>query len=735
MIRSHSYLRLLAIGGLAAALLASASATERWIQGSRVEFLKGDPDSASISSDGTIMLPPVAEKLYDAPQPFIWRLAVNATGQLYAAGGNDGIIYDGRGNPVHDSDKPEVYALAFGPDGRLYFASSPGGAVYRLGADGKAEEFYRPAAPRPDGTQGPPERYIWDMAFDSAGNLYLATGIEGRIFKVTPAGTGSVLFDSDEAHITCITIDSRGRILCGSDPGGHIFQVDPSGKVFVLFDAAMKEINNIVATADGVIYATGIAEGALKQAESAPADDKDQDDAAAGPKPLLSRTSSVAVATASDGNTQNGEMSAVYRILPDSSVEKIWASASQVAYSLAWDAGGKQIVFGTGPRGALIAIDSSDTERVLRKLDGTQISALTASRGEIYAAVSNLGAVYRIANRFAEKGTYLSQVKDTGAISDFGAIRWDASGEKVAIHTRSGNTDTPDNTWSDWSAVYTSATDSRIASPSARFIQWKAELSTLEPGRSPQLKSVSLYYLQRNMRPRVSAVAILPAGITFRQGMNDPDAEAIPAEIVRELRDHNISADAMSSIGKVVFERPMRTVRWSASDANGDTLRYRILYRRAAETAWSTLAENLVDTWHSFDSRILADGSYIARVEAEDGQSNTRERLLKGSLDSQPFDVDNTPPQVSGLAAVVNGRAVSLTFDAVDSFSTIKIIRARIDSGEWIVLLPSDGIADSRSEKVQATIPDLTPGEHVITVQVVDELYNIGAGSARVTVR
>jgi sugar lactone lactonase YvrE len=734
MIRANTFLRLLAIGGLAAILLASASATERWIQGSRVEFLKGDPDSASISSDGTIMLPPVAEKLFDAPQPFIWRLAVNATGQLYAAGGNDGIIYDGRGNPVHDSDKPEVYALAFGPDGRLYFASSPAGAVYRLGADGKAEEFYRPSAPRADGTQGPPERYIWDMAFDAAGNLYLATGIEGRIFKVTTAGTGSVIFDSDEAHITCITIDSRGRVLFGSDPGGHISQLDQSGKVFVLFDAPMKEINNIVATADGVIYATGIAEGALKVDEQAPAE-KEEGEEPVGPKPLLSRTSSVTVATATDGAEANGELSAVYRILPDSSIEKIWASASQVAYSLAWDAGGKQVIFGTGPRGALIAIDSNGTERVLRKLEGNQISALAAARGDVYAAVSNLGAVYRVANRFAEKGTYLSQVKDTGAISDYGAIRWDGAGEKIAIHTRSGNTEKPDNTWSDWSAAYADAGDSRIASPPARFIQWKAELSTLEPGRSPQLKSVSLYYLQRNMRPRVRSVAILPAGIFFRPGMSDPEAQAIPQEIVSELREHNISADSMSSIGKVVFEQPMRTARWSAMDANGDTLRYHLRYRRTTETAWSTLAENLNENWFSFDSRTLGDGTYVIRVEAEDGLSNTRERTLSGSLDTQPFDVDNTPPQVTGLTASAKGRAVALAFDAVDSFSTIKIMRARVGSGEWTVLLPVDGIPDSRSEKVQVTIPDLAVGEHVITVQVVDELYNIGAGSVRVTVR
>ncbi len=43
-------------------------------------------------------------------------------------------------------------------------------------------------------------KYIWSMAFDKSGNLFVATGDAGLIYKVAPDGTGAKFFDTEETH-------------------------------------------------------------------------------------------------------------------------------------------------------------------------------------------------------------------------------------------------------------------------------------------------------------------------------------------------------------------------------------------------------------------------------------------------------------------------------------------------------------------------------------------------------
>ena len=717
---------------VAALLLATASATQRWIQGSKTEFLKGTPESASVTSSGEIMLPPAAEKKFDTSEPFIWDIAVDGQGKLFAAGGNEGIIYDSNGNPFHDAEKPAIYTMAFGPDGRLYFATSPNGKIFKLGIDGKAAEFFQPRySPRTrKTTEGPVERYIWDMVFDSMGNLYVATGLEGRVYKVAPNGTGEIIFDSDEASITCITIDSRGRILFGSDPGGQIFQLSPSGQVFVLFDSGLKEINNIVTSKGGEIFASGIAEGAIKEKQGNQPGNNNSEQT----QPVLSRTGSISVSASTDGAVESGDVSAIFKINLDGNVEKIWNSSRNIVYAMTADKNG-EIVFGTGPKGVLSSIGKDGEIRVLRTLEGDQITVLTAWRGLIYAGVSNLGGVYQISARYENKGIFLSQVKDTGTTSNFGAIRWEKQGSRVLLYTRTGNTSTPDNTWSPWSQAYSDTQNSKISSPPARYIQWKAELTTSEPESSPSLRSVSVYYLQNNVRPRVKSVAVLPTGVTYKPGIVDHAAKAIPNEIISELKSFRIHSSMMPSRGKMVFDRKMRTFLWKASDVNNDQLVYNIKYRLASENSWSALTTGLEDDYFTFDSRLLADGTYVARIEASDRKTNSQERTLTGWLDSQPFDVDNTPPSVQALQVTAAGKKVKITFTATDSFSTIKLAKVKIDTGDWLVALPQDGISDSSSETYSLELDAPPAGEHNVTVQVIDELYNSGAASSKVTTR
>ena len=58
------------------------------------------------------------------------------------------------------------------------------------------------------------QAYVWSSTTDASGNIYLGTGHDGRIFKVTPAGQGALLYDAPELDVTALATDS-GQSLCG----------------------------------------------------------------------------------------------------------------------------------------------------------------------------------------------------------------------------------------------------------------------------------------------------------------------------------------------------------------------------------------------------------------------------------------------------------------------------------------------------------------------------------------
>jgi hypothetical protein len=713
--------------------ITTASDAQRWIQGSKTEFLKGNPVSTSVTSDGVITLPPDIQLVFpkegqSLAQPFIWQLAADSKGAIYAAGGNEGIIYDIKGLPIFDADEPEIYAMAIGPDDKIYFAASPSGIVMKQVGPGTVDEFFTPRSSHngTETTSGSIEKYVWDMVFDSAGNLFIATGIEGRVYRVTYDKRSAMVFDSELANITSLAADSNGNVYFGSDPEGQVFKRNSDGKTTVIFDSDLKEISDIAVSSDGTVYAIGVAESSL----AAP---KTTDGVASSAAPTNTRTGSITKNANGNGTIAKGNKSALYRITPAGDVTQLWSSASQIAYSIVLDDNNNAII-GTGPNAVLISVDNNGVEKILRSLDGEQITSLLKVRSSIYAAVSNIAALYKISSGYAAQGEFHSAVKDTGGVSDFGTISWQSSGSRVALRSRSGNTKNPDNTWSSWSKDYTDPENSKVSSPAARYIQWKAMLSTSSPAQSPELRSVSLFYAQRNLAPQIESFTVLPAGIKQLPGLGDPDMREMPAAVKAEMKAMKLMSP-ISAFNKSVYRQGARTLTWKANDANGDPLLYKIQIRASNSETWTTLVSAQEASSFSFDSRQLADGSYTAKVVANDSAANNSQNSLNCWLDSQPFIVDNTPPVVNDLQVTIGAGKINLSFTALDAASTVRRIMVRIDDDRWIVATPEDGIADSKEEKVVMTIPAPAAGDHSIIVKVIDELHNAGAQSASLTVR
>jgi sugar lactone lactonase YvrE len=720
---------------------ALAAQPQFWkIEGAQ-DFLDGDTEGLSVDSEGRVRLAPAARALPDTDAPYVWGLARDDKGGLYAGTGNDGKVLrldGGKTATVFDAPELEVHALAVGPDGRLYAGTSPDGKVYAVDGAGKAETFFDPG-----------DKYIWALAFDRSGRLLVATGSEGRIHRVDDSGTSEVLLSSSETHITALAVDRPGNVYAGSAPGGILYRIDPAGKVFVLHDSPYREVKALDLGPDGSLYAAVI-------------DGKEKEDAARPvpavpivPIPTGEATVTVtetfavtppAAATplpaprpAEPPRPAGASKGAILRLLPSGEVDTLWSSAEETPHALVRAEDG--LLVGTGNKGKIYRIRDDRTWSMIATLPGQQVTAAhRGPGGAILLGTSNPGKVFELAASPGARGSFTSKVRDTETVSSWGRLRWEATlppGTEVQVRTRSGNTGTPDSTWSDWSAPYARQEGDAIVSEAARFLQVKVELIGVDGG-SPVLDGVSAAYLQRNLRPQVQTVTVHPAGEVFQkplsitgemeilglepgQGPEPPPGAASPRPALPPA----------TSYSRKLYQKGLQTFSWKAEDPNGDTLAYDVHYRSAGDTRFRILRKALTDPVVAWDTTTVPNGRYVIRVTATDGPSNPEGLALAGDKESGTFDVDNTPPTVTALAERRSPPQVRAV--ARDDSSLIRKAEYSVDGGPWQDIHPEDGINDEMEESFEVSLADLAPpGPHVVVVRATDLLGNVA--TARVDV-
>jgi hypothetical protein len=357
--------------------------------------------------------------------------------------------------------------------------------------------------------------------------------------------------------------------------------------------------------------------------------------------------------------------------------------------------------------------------------------------GAMLYTTANPGKVFRLATARAERGTYESEVRDAQTVAAWGAIKWQASsagGGKVEISTRSGNTRTPDDTWSAWSAPYANAEGSPITSPRARYLQWRAVL-TAPKGESPLLTSVTAAYLQRNLRPRVTSITIHPPGTVFQKPFSTGELEI--AGYDGDLPDRRLTAQPASTpglptgtqapaLGRRVYQKGLMTFVWRAEDENNDELQFDVLYRREGETAWKTLKRGLTDPILVWDTTSVPNGAYLLRVMATDVASNPPGNALAGHMDSASFDIDNGPPTITVTAVRRDGGRTVIAFDVRDEHSAVQKVEYSLDGDRWRAIYPRDGISDSRLEQFELVL-DGDAGTRGVVIRATDALNNVSS--------
>lgn len=713
-----------------------------WRVATRADIEKGDARGVSIANNGALTLAPAFTEVFDTKQAYVWSVAADAAGNVYLGTGHEGRIFKvdaaGKGSLLYKTSELDVMALAVDAAGNVYAGTAPDGKVYRIAPNGEARVFFEPKT-----------KYIWSLAFDREGRLLVGTGDKGVIFRVGPDGKGAPLVSTTQTNITALAVDAAGNIIAGTDPGGLVLRVTPDGKAFTLFDSSQREVRDLTLGRDGAVYALALSEVAGGAgSNAAPAATSSTPTTVGGDESVTVTISDVQVLDSSSGTTtaagssRSAEQakSALYRIDPSGVTDVLWDSRELTAFSVILDGAvdgasddGSRALIGTGQKGRIFS--TSAGARGVRKLallvqspEAQTSRFVRTSQGRLYAASSNLGKLYRLGGGTAASGTYTSAVRDTQSVATWGRLSWVGEGD-VEIQTRSGNTASPDSTWSDWSTPFKSPDGGQVTSPRARYIQWRATLKRGAGGAQPSLREVTLAYLPRNLAPTISALTVLPVGVALQaMPQQQPDAGAEQAGL-----DPSIFGTVAQIPPRKIFQRGAISLQWTADDRNGDNLEYAIYYRAANGSEYYPLKTGLKENFYTVDANALPDGRYVFKIVASDVASNPGAQALTDEEETEPVEVDNTAPAVTADAPKVDAASAEVIFHASDATSVIRRAEYQVDGGAWHVVFPADGIADSQREDFRVIVPLTDARPHSVALRVFDANANVG--SAQVTVR
>ena len=703
-----------------------AVAPRKWQFATREDFLKGKLDGVSLSFEGLLSLAPREEKIEGPTEDFFLSLLIAPDGTAYLGTGHGGKIYrignDGKPELYGQTPEMDVTCLAMDGKGVLFAGTSPNGKIYRIGGKGQAEAFFNPG-----------EKYIWDMLFVEGGALLAAVGESGGIYRVSPQGDGQLMLKAEENHILCLRKGSQGEIFAGTGGVGVVYRISPEGRASALFESPYEEIRSLALDAEGQIYAAaGASPSRARKDDTAEPEVRISTEvvvtapAAAQPEPQLP-ASGAGRAPVFQGAAAAKEPGAVYKISPGGVARKLWESSDEIAYTVVWKEPEKRLVFGTGPRGRLYAVDKDDKITLLTQETSEQVYALIPAGTKVYMLANNPTRLAVFSPDQRPAGEYTSDVLDTRTVSTWGRLSFEGqapAGTTLQIQTRTGNSFEPNGLWSDWSPPMQKL-EEQVLSPKARYIQLKVLFKAPAGNASPTLSRATLFYLQTNLAPAVAKLDVLPANQVFLKPPAQDDIIWGAEDIIAGDEEKKRSETSVM-MGKRVERKGYQTVIWEAGDDNGDSLVYRISIRKDGESAWRVVREEWKEPLFVFDTVSYPDGVYLVKLEASDRPSNPPGTELRAEKTSVPVLIDNSLPAIKNLTAVRDGNTVGIAFQAEDAFSAVAQAEYLIRPGEWRIVFPADSICDSKLESFKFGAPLPQGAESMVTVRVTDQHGNVG---------
>lgn len=678
---------------LGAASVSQASPTRSFVLDTPSSLNEGKLDGTAVESDGTIRAGVQTRRTELPGVPTAKSLLTLPDGSALVGTGNDGKIFsvkDGVAKVFAETKQVMVTSLARDAAGTLYAGTLPSGKVFAINSQGAVREL----------VALPDTEHVWALVFEEASKtLYAATGPAGKVFAIDASGKANVYYDSEDAHIMALARGDDGALYLGTSDRALLVRLRGAGRAEVLYDFEGSEVTSLSLRGKRIAVVCNQFPKPLKpgkpgtpSAQGAPAPTAPPSANGAAPPP----NPTAPPAAPPPGKGQ------LFYVSPDGEVEPLYSADEGHLSAVAW-ASDDEIYIGTGKEGHIHRVRVGDRERALIvDVDERQILAMQLTGPTPAFVTADGGSLYTL-DAGAGKREWTSKVLDAGNRARFGQLYARARGA-VSLSTRSGNTDKPDQAWSDWSAPQPASGPAQPAvlaaamqSPPARFLQVRVSLSQTDS----VVYALEAFYLPDNRAPVVTEVSVEPPK---------------PA-------NSDKSKPAAATATAATHAGTQYKLHWKVDNPDNDNLRYRVFVRRENSGAYRALlrdSELQTTTDYTWDTEATPDGYYRARIEASDELDNPKTRTRRTRGESEPFLVDNRAPELVELRV----QATRIVGRAFDEQGPITRLEYSIDGFEWRILRVDDDLLDSREESFSLPISELPSGKHLLAVRAVDARNN-----------
>lgn len=555
------------------------------------------------------------------------------------------------------------------------------------------------------------QSYIWSSAVDSAGNIFLGTGNDGKIFKVDASGKGNLFSDLTELDVSALAVAKDGSLFAGTSPDGKVYRISADGKPEVYFDCADKYIWSLAVLADGNLIVGSGENGKIYRVKTVNAKPEDSILFDSSDSHIISLT------TDKNGNFYAGTDSngLVLKFSPDGKPFALLDAPLREIHDIA-----------IGNDGSLYALALSDsatankpTPTTITATDGTTATvtavepielpaksrydlstaksavfritpdgkseiiwnsssvtafSIAANSNGILIGTSDKGRVYAVTNDGRESLVLqtgegqVSTLKTIGnnvfATSSNQGKLFRFGGEPVTEGTYESSVRDAKSTalwgriW--WRASGNVTIQTRTGNTEKADETWSDWLPTTGQISSPKARFMQWRAILRN-----NAV-LNEVNVSYLSANTAPEVLSIqilpsnigfqanpPTQIDPNIETLNLDPQLFGLPPVVpvpprrVYQRGAKSLTWNAEDRNGDKLVYDVYYKEVSDSTFKLIRADLHENFLTLDGLAFADGRYIFKVTAKDSPSNTLSQTLAGERISEPFDIDNSAPVVS----------------------------------------------------------------------------------------
>ena len=617
-----------------------------------------------------------------------------------------------------------VWDIIRAKDGNVYAATGIKGKIYRISATGKAKLFYK--------TSG---NSVRALASGKNGSIYAATSPDGLILSINSAGKAEKIAALKTSYIWDMIPDGRGGLYVATGNPAKIYRINLSNGSKEVVYTSKKESHFLCLGLDsaGTIYFGSSGLGALykkiRGGKTRLVYDSYEDEISCLE---VSPDGRVFFGTASQkrrrpGSNFNYGSSVEFRE-PEQPVTKSKKRKKTMPL-----------------KNSVYMMNRKDTIRKLMTLNKTSVYSLALqSDGSLLVGTGDLGVVYRISEKGDVSRFLRLQENQVLCLTSVGESIYAGTGNDGKIFAlKKGSLQKGIYTsrifdchttvrWGTMNVVseMPEGTDitmfTRTGNSETADKTWSKWIQAPRRESGYRITSPGARYLQYRLV------------LTSRTVGKTPLVQSVKLPFLRENRAPSIGRLIYKSGGSSKIKKKKKSLSgsssllmWTASDDDRDSLRYAVYFRFNSDPYWRLLRSGLSVKRFIFNNSLLPDGWYRFKVVASDYVSNTPETALHGAKTTGKILIDNSNPVFEKVSAKIQGDKIIISGRIRDALSTMSILRYSLNARTWRYGAPVDSVFDSKTETFRIVLDrkkdiHLINGNNLLILRAADKSKNWG---------